>query len=33
MHINLNKLPEVFMGNGYIAIDCGCVYGGNLIAY
>ena len=24
---------EVFMDNGHIAIDCGCVYGGKLAAY
>lgn len=24
---------EIFKGNGHIAIDCGCVYGGNLCAY
>lgn len=25
--------PEVFIGNNHIALDCGCVYGGNLAAY
>ena len=31
--INDNKTPLVYMGNGHIAIDCGCVFGGNLAAY
>lgn len=25
--------PLVYKGNGHIAIDCGCVFGGNLAAY
>ena len=28
-----DKLPLVYKGNGHIAIDCGCVFGGNLAAY
>lgn len=31
--INENKAPLVYMENGHIAIDCGCVFGGNLAAY
>ncbi len=33
MYINENKSSEVFIGNGHIAIDCGCVYGEKLAAY
>ena len=25
--------PEVYIGNGHIAMDCGCVFGGRLAAY
>lgn len=25
--------PQVYRGNGHIALDCGCVFGGNLAAY
>lgn len=25
--------PLVYQGNGHIAVDCGCVFGGNLAAY
>lgn len=30
-----HNIPDakVFMKNGHIAIDCGCVYGGKLAAY
>ena len=28
-----DKTPLVYIGNGHIAIDCGCVFGGNLAAY
>ncbi len=31
--IRKDQLPEGYMGNGHIAIDCGCVYGGKLAAY
>lgn len=31
--IREDEQPEVYMGNGHIAIDCGCVYGGRLAAY
>ena len=31
--IREDKLPLVYKGNGHIAVDCGCVYGGNLAAY
>ena len=31
--INDDKTPLVHIGNGHIAIDCGCVFGGNLAAY
>lgn len=31
--INDEKTPLVYTGNGHIAIDCGCVFGGNLAAY
>lgn len=33
MYINTDSSPEVYIGNGHIAIDCGCVYGGKLAAY
>lgn len=32
-HIRKDKKPLVFQENGHIAIDCGCVYGGNLAAF
>lgn len=28
-----DRRPEIYTGNGHIAIDCGCVYGGKLAAY
>ena len=28
-----DKCPLVYKNNGHIAIDCGCVFGGNLAAY
>ncbi|MEE1037835.1 MAG: metallophosphoesterase [Eubacterium sp.] len=28
-----DKKPLIYKENGHIAIDCGCVYGGNLAAY
>lgn len=31
--IRIDKQPLVFEENGYIAIDCGCVFGGKLAAY
>lgn len=31
--IRTDRKPEVYQGNGHIAIDCGCVFGGNLAAY
>lgn len=33
MYINGDASSEVYIGNGHIAIDCGCVYGGKLAAY
>ena len=33
MYINEDFSPNVYIGNGHIAIDCGCVYGGKLAAY
>ena len=33
MYINADSSPNVYIGNGHIAIDCGCVYGGKLAAY
>ena len=33
MRIRKDKMPLIFEGNGHIAIDCGCVYGGRLAAY
>ena len=32
-HIRKDRKPLVFQGNGHIAVDCGCVYGGRLAAY
>lgn len=31
--IREDGLPLVYQGNGHIAIDCGCVFGGQLAAY
>lgn len=31
--IRSDKKPLVYKGNGHIAIDCGCVFGGKLAAY
>lgn len=31
--INSNRKTDVYQGNGHIAIDCGCVFGGKLAAY
>ena len=31
--IDKDKQPLVYMDNGHIALDCGCVFGGNLAAY
>lgn len=33
MYINADSSSNVYIGNGHIAIDCGCVYGGKLAAY
>ena len=33
MYINSDALPEVYIGTGHIALDCGCIYGGRLAAY
>ena len=33
MCIDSDALPEVYIGNGHIALDCGCIYGGRLAAY
>lgn len=32
-YIREDKLPFVYEGNGHLAIDCGCVFGGKLAAY
>ena len=32
-HINPDRKTDVYQGNGHIAIDCGCVFGGKLAAY
>ena len=32
-YLRKDRKPLVFRENGHIAIDCGCVYGGNLAAY
>lgn len=29
----INRKTDVYQGNGHIAIDCGCVFGGKLAAY
>ena len=31
--IRPDGLPLIYQGNGQIALDCGCVFGGNLAAY
>ncbi|MCI7181525.1 MAG: metallophosphoesterase [Schaedlerella sp.] len=31
--IRADRQPKVYCGNGHIAVDCGCVFGGNLAAY
>lgn len=31
--IREDKKPLIYMGNGHIAIDCGCAFGGRLAAY
>ena len=31
--IREDKQPLIYEGNGHIALDCGCVYGGRLAAY
>ncbi len=28
-----DKKPLVYQGNGHLALDCGCVFGGRLAAY
>lgn len=33
MYINQDFSSKVYIGNGHVAIDCGCVYGGRLAAY
>lgn len=33
VRIRSDARPEIYAKNGHIAIDCGCVYGGNLAAY
>ena len=33
MYINRDASTKVYIGNGHIAIDCGCVYGGKLAGY
>lgn len=33
MYINKDSSAKVYVGNGHIAIDCGCVYGGKLAAF
>ena len=32
-YIRKDKRPLVYEGNGHLAIDCGCVFGGKLAAY
>lgn len=32
-NIREDAQPLIYRGNGHIAIDCGCVFGGNLAAY
>ena len=31
--IRKDRKPEIYIGNGHIAMDCGCVFGGKLAAY
>lgn len=33
VYLRKDRKPLVFQENGHIAIDCGCVYGGNLAAF
>lgn len=33
IYLRKDRKPLVFQENGHIAIDCGCVYGGNLAAF
>lgn len=33
VHIREDKKPLVYEGNGHVALDCGCVFGGCLVAY
>lgn len=33
VYIRKDHLPKIYCGNGHIAIDCGCVFGGRLAAY
>lgn len=33
MYINKDFSSKIYIGNGHIAIDCGCVYGSRLAAY
>ena len=33
IYINADSSSNVYIGNGHIAIDCGCIYGGKLAAY
>lgn len=32
-NIREDRKPEVYIGNGHLALDCGCVFGGKLAAY
>ena len=31
--IRPDQRPEIYQKNGHIAVDCGCVFGGQLAAY
>lgn len=31
--IREDRKPEVYIGHGHLALDCGCVFGGRLAAY
>ena len=33
IYIRDDRLPLIYEGNGHIAMDCGCVFGGRLAAY
>lgn len=33
MCIHQDRRAEIYQGNGHIAVDCGCVFGGKLAAY